>query len=114
MVGIDQTYRPGLFARLFNAGSWRLALSRKRSDTIKLEDGESVDLACMDVVAISFSKGLLWHSVEMRSRSRVVRVTGLPDLPYAAVLSELAVFNKYQEIATPDEVLFSGVEVQNV
>ena len=58
MFGLDRTYRPGLLARLFNAGPWGLELSRKRSDTIKLEDGESIDLACMDAVAIPYSKGL--------------------------------------------------------
>ena len=65
----------------------------------------------------SFLRG----AVESRHRGASHRPTPsrfdverLPDLPYAAVLSELAVLDKNQQIATPDEVLFSGVKVQNV
>ncbi|GEM_PF-2652079 len=55
-----------------------------------------------------------WRCQSVSYALKVFDVERLPDLPYAAVLAELAVFDKYQEIATSDEVLFSGVEVKNV
>lgn len=77
MLALNRTYRPGLIARLFDAGSWKLTLSRKTSDLIRLEDAVRVDLPCLDVVAISSAKGLLWHTLEIRSHSRVDRLSGL-------------------------------------
>lgn len=77
MLGFNRTYRPGLIARLFNAGSWKLTLSRKASGVIRLEDGGDVELPCLGVVAVSSTKGLLWHTLEIRSHSRVDRLSGL-------------------------------------
>lgn len=77
MLGLNRTYRPGLIARLFNAGSWKLTLARRGSDIIRLEDVDDVELPCLGVVAISSTKGLLWHTLEIRSHSRVDRLSGL-------------------------------------
>lgn len=77
MLGLNRTYRPGLIARLFSAGSWKLTLSRKSSEFIRLEDGGHVELPCRGIVAVSSTKGLLWHTLEIRSHSRVDRLSGL-------------------------------------
>lgn len=77
MLGLNRIYRPGLIARLFNAGSWKLTLSRKTSGVIRLEDGGDVELPCLGVVAVSSTKALLWHTLEIRSHSRVDRLSGL-------------------------------------
>jgi DNA helicase-4 len=77
MLATHRTYRPSLIARLFNAGRWKLCLSRKRSDAIELQDRGRVVLACMEIVAISSAKELLWHTLEIRSHSRVDRLSGL-------------------------------------
>lgn len=92
MLATHRTYRPSLIARLFNAGSWKLCLSRKRSDAIELQDGGGVDLACMDVVAISSAKGLLWHTLEIRSHSRVDRLSGLSGDAVSKLAADLKRF----------------------
>lgn len=92
MLATHRTYRPSLIARLFNAGSWKLCLSRKRSDAIELQDGVGVDLACIDVVAISSAKGLLWHTLEIRSHSRVDRLSGLSGDAVSKVAADLKRF----------------------
>lgn len=48
---------------------------------VRLIAGDSIDLPCLDVVAISVSKALLWHSVEIRSNHRVYNLAclGEPD-----------------------------------
>ncbi|WP_244483774.1 UvrD-helicase domain-containing protein [Rhizobium sp. Root482] len=39
--------------------------------TIQINQNGANNLACLDVAAISVSKALLWHSVEVRSRSQI-------------------------------------------
>ncbi len=77
MLARDRTYRPGLIARLFSAGNWKLILSRKASGNVRLDLGPRADLPCLDIFAISISKGVLWHTLELRSRARVDRLSGL-------------------------------------
>jgi len=92
MLGLNRTYRPGLIARLFNAGSWKLTLSRKTSGVIRLEDNGDVELPCLGVVAISSAKGLLWHTLEIRSHSRVDRLSGLSGDASAKLATDLKWF----------------------
>lgn len=92
MLGLNRTYRPGLIARLFNAGSWKLTLSRKTSGVIRLEDNGDVELPCLGIVAISSAKGLLWHTLEVRSHSRVDRLSGLSGDAAAKLAADLKRF----------------------
>ncbi|WP_421762150.1 UvrD-helicase domain-containing protein [Devosia sp.] len=92
MLGHNRTYRPGLIARLFNAGSWKITLSRKSSDVIRLEDGGDIELPCLGVVAVSSTKGLLWHTLELRSHSRVDRLSGLSGDAAAKLAADLKRF----------------------
>lgn len=89
MLGQNKSYRPGLIARLFNAGSWKLTLSRGSSGAIRLEDGGDIELPCLGVVAVSSTKALLWHTLEIRSLSRVDRLTGLSGDAAAKLASDL-------------------------
>lgn len=77
MLGLTRTYRPGLIARLLNAGSWKLTLCRKTPSVIRLENSGDFELPCLGVVAITSTKALLWHTLEIRSLSRVDRLSGL-------------------------------------
>lgn len=77
MLALARTYRPGLIARLFSAGNWKLTLARKAPQLIRLDNEGRIDLPCLDIVAISSTKGLLWHSLEIRSHARVDRLPGL-------------------------------------
>lgn len=92
MLGLNRTYRPGLIARLFNAGSWKLTLSRKTSGVIRLEDNGDVELPCLWIVAVSSAKGLLWHTLEVRSHSRVDRLSGLSGDAAAKLAADLKRF----------------------
>jgi DNA helicase-4 len=89
MLGPNRTYRPGLIARLFNAGSWKLTLSRKTPGVIRLEDGGDIELPCLGVVAVSSTKALLWHTLEIRSLSRVDRLSGLSGDAAATLAADL-------------------------
>lgn len=89
MLGQNKTYRPGLIARLFNAGNWKLTLFRKTSGVIKLEDSGDVELTCLGVVSISSTKALLWHTLEIRSLSRVDRLSGLSGDAAAKLAADL-------------------------
>lgn len=92
MLGLNRTYRPGLIARLFNAGSWKLTLSRRTSGVIRLEDNGDVELPCLGIVAISSAKGLLWDTLEVRSHSRVDRLSGLSSDAAAKLAADLKRF----------------------
>jgi DNA helicase IV len=56
-------------------------LNPSKPTMVRLVAGDSIDLPCLDVVAISVSKALLWHSVEIRSNHRVYNLAflGEPD-----------------------------------
>ncbi|WP_246726376.1 UvrD-helicase domain-containing protein [Rhizobium leguminosarum] len=47
-----------------------MRLDSSLAATLHLNVGGSVNLPCMDVIAISVSKALLWHCVEVRTRNR--------------------------------------------
>lgn len=49
--------------------------------SIRLEVDDAVKLPCLDVVAISVSKALLWHTVEVRSRDRIDNLSCLSVYP---------------------------------
>ena len=74
MLGRARSYRPGIWARLFLAGDWKLTLDPRRDTRMTLD---SAEIPCLDVTAIETTSALLWHSVEIQSSSGVETLTGL-------------------------------------
>lgn len=89
MFSRSQTYRPSLWARLLLGRNWKLVLDRSRRHRLRL--GED-DLSCMDITDVSVSKALLWHSVEIRTRSRLDTLTGLSGESARGLHNDLRVF----------------------
>lgn len=77
LSGHARTYRPGFLARMFPSGKWKLTLDPKLSGRIRLSQGGAVDLSCLDIVSVSTSKALLWHTVEIRARGRTDNLSSL-------------------------------------
>ncbi|NTH16651.1 UvrD-helicase domain-containing protein [Agrobacterium rhizogenes] len=73
------TYRPGLFARLLPAGRWRLSLPKTTSASMDLQTKGRVELACLDIIAVRVKKALLWHTVEIRTRSNTESLSCLGE-----------------------------------
>jgi len=92
MLGFARSYRPGLIARLFSVGNWRLTLAPKSRGSIRLEDEGRLELLCLDIVAIASTKGLLWHTLEIRSRARVDRLSGLTGDAATKIAADLKRF----------------------
>jgi len=92
LVKRARTYRPNLIARLFTAEVWKLTLSRQAPGLIRLEARRGVDLPCLEVVAISSTRGLLWHALEIRSQARVDRLSGLSGDAAAKLVADLRRF----------------------
>lgn len=70
----SRTYRPSFWARLFLVDSWKVTLDRAQGD--RLRQGNS-DVPCMDITALAVTKRLIWHSVEIRTRKSLIKLTGL-------------------------------------
>ncbi|MDP2779530.1 UvrD-helicase domain-containing protein [Devosia sp.] len=92
MFGLARTYRPGLIARLFSVGNWKVTLAPKSREHIRVEDEGQIELPCLDIVAIASTKGLLWHTLEIRSRARVDRLPGLTGDTAAKIADDLKRF----------------------
>lgn len=92
LSGRAQTYRRGILARLFASGKWKLTLDPRRSGRIRLRRDGNIELVCLDIVSISASKALMWHSVEIRSRGRTDVLSGLTGEAAAQLVADLHVF----------------------
>ncbi|WP_292148399.1 UvrD-helicase domain-containing protein [Mesorhizobium sp.] len=92
LSGRSRTYRPGFFARLFPAGKWKLTLDPKLSDHFRLAQDSEVELSCLDIVSISTSKALLWHTVEIRARGRTDTLSGLSGDAAVQLAADLHAF----------------------
>lgn len=94
--GRSRTYRPSFLARLFFSRSWKLTLGAGRSDSIRLRQDGDQELLCLDIVSLSTSKALLWHTVEIRSRSRTDTLSGLTGESAAQIVADVhAYINAY-------------------
>ncbi|MER9749187.1 UvrD-helicase domain-containing protein [Mesorhizobium sp. M0140] len=92
LSGRSRTYRPGFFARLFPAGKWRLTLDPKLSGHLRLAQDSEVELSCLDIVSISTSKAILWHTVEIRARGRTDTLSALSGDAAAQLVADLHAF----------------------
>ncbi|BCG69846.1 hypothetical protein MesoLj113a_10040 [Mesorhizobium sp. 113-1-2] len=92
LSGRSRTYRPGFFARLFLAGKWKLTLDPKSSGYLRLAQEGEVQLNCLDIVSISTSKALLWHTVEIRARGRTDTLSALSGDAATQLAADLHAF----------------------
>ncbi|WP_417423320.1 UvrD-helicase domain-containing protein [Hoeflea sp.] len=87
-----RTYRPGFFARLLPQGKWKVTLRSSLPTTVQINLNGTDNLACLDIAAISVGKALLWHSVEVRSRSRVYSLPCLGEEAATRLAADLYSF----------------------
>ncbi len=97
MLKRARTYRPGLFARLFSGENWKLTPGRRSTAGICLvSGGGETELECLDLVSVHTAKGVLWHAVEIRSRTKVDRLSGLGRSAADELAADLVAFvNEY-------------------
>lgn len=74
-----RTYQPGFFARLLPQGKWKVTLRPSLPESVNISQRGNANLACLDIVAISVGKALLWHSVEVRSRNQTYNLPCLGE-----------------------------------
>lgn len=90
------TYRPGLLARLLPSGRWKLQLAKSTSPVVNVQTDRHFELSCLDIVAVGVKKALLWHTVEIRTRSRVEVLSCLGEEAARGLSSDLHRFiNRY-------------------
>jgi len=77
MLPRSKSFRPSIWARLLLVDDWKIILHASRRDRIDLKTSVEEQLSCQDITAVSATKALLWHSVEIRSKARTVTLSGL-------------------------------------
>lgn len=87
-----RTYRPNLWARFFFSESWKLVLSERAADRIRLKLETESELFCLDISDVSTAKALLWHRVEIRSKGRVDVLSGLTAKAAYSIRDDLRLF----------------------
>jgi len=90
--GRTRVYRPRFFARLFTSQKWQLTLDPKTFDRVRLRHTVDLDLQCLDIVSISTSKAILWHTVEVRSRNGTANLSGLTGTAAVQLSTDLHAF----------------------
>ncbi|MCZ7497435.1 UvrD-helicase domain-containing protein [Agrobacterium rhizogenes] len=69
-----------------------MTLTASSPASIRLGVGDAVKLPCLDVVAISVCKALLWHTVEVRSRDRIDNLSCLGEEAATQLAADLHSF----------------------
>ncbi|NTF95698.1 UvrD-helicase domain-containing protein [Agrobacterium rhizogenes] len=87
-----RTYRPGFFARLLPSGKWKVTLNSSLPAVVQLNVSGAVNLPCLDVIAISVGKALLWHTVEVRSRNKIYSLSCLGEEAATGLAADLYSF----------------------
>ncbi|MCZ7448356.1 hypothetical protein [Rhizobium rhizogenes] len=87
-----RTYRPGFFARLLPQGKWKVSLNSPFPAAVQLDVSGGISLPCLDVIAISVSKALLWHTVEVRSLTRIYGLACLGEEAATQLAADLYSF----------------------
>lgn len=77
MAANRTTYRPSFWARLFRLQSWKLTLNSANPSQVQLNADSDVVIQTCDISNISTRKGLIWNSVEIRSKNRIDNLSGL-------------------------------------
>ncbi|WP_287305858.1 UvrD-helicase domain-containing protein [Mesorhizobium sp.] len=71
------------------SGRWKLTLDPSTPGAVRLVSSNTIDLPCIEVTAISVSKGLLWYSVELRSNHRVESLACLGEQAAVQLAADL-------------------------
>ncbi|WP_311043840.1 UvrD-helicase domain-containing protein [Rhizobium binae] len=69
-----------------------MTLNASLPTSIHLNVGDAVKLSCLEVIAISVSKALLWHTVEVRSRNRIDNLSCLGEEAATRLAADLYSF----------------------
>ncbi|RWP01598.1 MAG: DNA helicase UvrD [Mesorhizobium sp.] len=77
---------------MFPSGKWELTLDPSLPGRIRLSQGGDAELNCLDIVSISTSQALLWHTVEIRARGRTDNLAGLTGVSAGNLASDLYAF----------------------
>lgn len=92
MFGRSKTYRPSIIARVLLARGWTLRISAASPHCIELKTSVEEQLACMELTAVAISKGLIWHSIDIRTRNRAVSLSGLTETAAQELRDDLLAF----------------------
>ena len=104
MTGIDRVYKPGFWARLILSENWKLTINASVHDRISCHIDKTYDLPCLDLVSISTIRGLLWHTVEIRSKEFAFRLSGLSaESANEMANGVLAFVNRYLSILIEED-----------
>lgn len=96
MLGRNRTFKPSFWARLFRLQNWKLALNSSVHDRISCYSYGAFDLPCIKISSILAAKGLLWHTVEIRTNEQTHRFSGLSATAASKITAELLAFiNRY-------------------
>lgn len=96
MLGRNRTFKPSFWARLFRLQNWKLVMNSSIRDRLSCFSDGAFDLACLEINAVSTTKGLLWHTVEIRTNEQTHRFSGLGATAASEIASEtLAFINRY-------------------
>ncbi len=90
------TYRPGPLARLLPSGRWKLRIPTVTAGSVELHTGTRAELRCLDIAAVGIKKAMLWHTVELRTRSHVETLSCLGEEAASRLANDLHRFiNRY-------------------
>lgn len=73
----SRSYRPSIWARLLLVGDWKVTLNGSYRDQINVKTASEEIIRCLDLTSVSTTKALLWHTVELRSKTRTISLSGL-------------------------------------
>ncbi|WP_257558137.1 UvrD-helicase domain-containing protein [Sphingobium sp. CFD-2] len=77
MLGRTKTFKPSIWAKLLLVESWKIVLNRATPGIVDIVSSRAEKVRCLDILSVTSSKALLWHSVEIRSKGRVESFSGL-------------------------------------
>lgn len=96
MISGNRTFRPSFWARLFRLQSWKLVMNGSVRDRLSCFSDGAFDLACLEINAVSTAKGLLWHTLDIRTTEETHRFSGLGATGATEIASEILTFiNRY-------------------
>ena len=102
MFGKSRTFRPSLWARLFLSTNWKVTLSTSAKDRLRVTTTSATDILCLEITAVSTTKALLWHTVEIRSKGRVCTLPGLTANTAQALHEALLAFVNHHLVVLID------------
>ena len=91
-----RVFKPGFWARLLLPENWSLVIDYSAEYRITCQAERSIDLLCSDIIGVSTDKGLVWHTVEVRTKAGTYRFSGLGEKEAGELATEIKNFiNRY-------------------